>query len=157
MPETFFIWIVLVNTPFLLKGINGVRSQLHKNACIQACHKNGQRIFIHLSPWQATVDLPQDRVCWFWDGLFEELGNALRGTKGSVVIASHLLTSRRAKRILIALPPSSYQTRLTSVPFTPLARAVLQLEVLATQWRWINVNRTRWPVLVIRKKSSNTI
>lgn len=150
---TLIIWFIQANTPFLLKGINSVRSRLDNSACIQSRHKNGQRIFIHLSPWQSTVRLSQQRVSWFWDGLFEMLGNALRSSKGSVVIASHLLTNHRAQRILSTLPPGKYQFRLTSVPFKPTARAILQLEVLFTQWHWVDVNREKWPVLVIRKKS----
>lgn len=152
---TGIIGFILACTPFLLKVINSARARLNNNACIQSPHKNGHRIFIHLSPWQTTVRLPQERVSWFWDGLFEALGSALRTSKGSVVIASHLLTNRRARRILAALPPGKNQFRLTSVPFKPHARAILQLEVLFTQWRWIDVNRARWPVLVIRKKSLN--
>lgn len=150
---TGIIGFTLACTPFLLKAINSVRTRLNNNACIQSHHKNGKRIFIHLSPWQATVGLPQERVSWFWDGLFEALGSALRDSKGSVVIASHLLTNHRAQRVLAALAPGQYQCRLTSVPFNPTARAILQLEVLFTQWRWICINRARWPVLVIRKKS----
>jgi galactose-1-phosphate uridylyltransferase len=72
-----------------------------------------------------------------------------------VVIASHLLTNHRAQRIIATLPSGEYQFRLTSVPFKPSARAILQLEVLFTQWRWIDVKRAKWPVLVIRIKSSN--
>lgn len=150
---TGIIWVILACTPCLLKGINSVHSRLNNNACIQSHHKNSHRIFIHLSPWQATVRLPQERINWFWDGLFEALGSALRASKGSVVIASHLLTNHRAQRIIAALPPGQYRFRLTSVPFKPTARAILQLEVLFKQWRWIDVNRTKWPVLVIRKKS----
>lgn len=152
---TLVIWFILVCTPFFLKVINSARSRLNNNACIQSPHKNGHRVFIHLSPWQTTVRLPQERVSWFWDGLFEALGSALRSSKSSVVIASHLLTNQRTRRILAALPPGKYRFRLTSVPFKPHARAILQLEVLFTQWRWIDVNRARWPVLVIRKKSLN--
>jgi hypothetical protein len=152
---TGIIGFILACTPFLLKVINSARARLNNNACIQSPHKNGHRVFIHLSPWQTTVRLPQERVSWFWDGLFEALGSALRTSKGSVVIASHLLTNQRARRILAALPPGKYQFRMTSVPFKPCARAILQLEVLFTQWRWIDVNRARWPVLVIRKKSLN--
>ena len=152
---TLVIWFILACTPFLLKAINSARSRLNNSACIQSPHKNGHRVFIHLSPWQTTVRLPQERVNWFWDGLFEALESALRSSKGSVVIASHLLTNQRARRVLAALPPGKYQFRLTSVPFKPYARAILQLEVLFTQWRWIDVNRARWPILVIRKKSLN--
>ncbi|CAM7560690.1 pili assembly chaperone [Phytobacter diazotrophicus] len=155
MTGTGIIGFTLACTPFLLKVINSVRTRLDNSACIQNHHKNGKRIFIHLSPWQATVRLPPERVSWFWDGLFETLGNALRSSKGSVVIASHLLTNHRAQRIIATLPSGEYQFRLTSVPFKPSARAILQLEVLFTQWRWIDVKRAKWPVLVIRIKSSN--
>ncbi|WP_446919760.1 hypothetical protein [Klebsiella pneumoniae] len=153
---TACIWIVLVNVPFLLKGINRLHCCLNNRACIVRKHKEGRRLLIHLSPWQATVKLPAQRVTWFWDGLFETLGDALRATESTVVISSHLLTRRRAKRILGALPPDRFHCRLVDVPFTPFARAVLQLEILLTQWHRVNVSRVRWSILIIRKKSLNT-
>lgn len=155
MAGTACIWIVLVNIPFLLKGINWLHCCLNTRACIVRRHKGGRRLLIHLSPCQATVKLPAERVTWFWDGLFETLGDALLATEGTVVISSHLLTRHRVKRILATLPPERFHCRLVDVPFTPFARAVLQLEVLLTQWHRVNVSRVRWPVLIIRKKSLN--
>lgn len=143
--------VFLAGTPFLLKGINRLHCCLNNRACIVHRHKNGRRLLIHLAPWQRTAKLPAERVSWFWGGLSETLAYALRTTGGSVVIASHLLTKRRAERLLDTLPPERYRCRLISVPFTPFARAVLQLETLFTQWHWVDVNRDVWPVLVIRK------
>ncbi|KDE34163.1 pili assembly chaperone [Kosakonia radicincitans UMEnt01/12] len=148
---TTCILIILACTPFLLKGINRLQYYLNNRACIVHRHKNGRRLLIHLAPWQTTAKLPAERVNWFWDGLFEALSDALRKTEGSVVIASHLLTNRRAERIISTLSPEHYRCRFISVPFTPFARAVLQLETLFTQWHWVIVNRDIWPVLIIKK------
>lgn len=113
-----------------------------------------KRITVHLSPCQPTVGLTRERVSWFWSGVNEAAESALQEGK-TVVIASHLLTPVRTARLRAYLTARgcSYCSRLTSVPFSDSARALMQLEILFRQWRWRCPSRSEWPVMLLRKSS----
>lgn len=151
MDGLLLIGLLIALTPFLLRPLNRLQRCFNSSACILRRHKH--RTFVHLSPFQPTVGLSPARVCWFWQGVNQATVTALKSQQGSVVISSHLLTASRVRRIRAGLPPRHYHSHVISVPFKPLPRAVMQLEILFAQWRWRMPLRTIWPVLVIRKKS----
>lgn len=145
------IWLLIALTPFLLRPLNGLQRCFNPSACMLRRHAH--RTFVHLSPFQPTVGLSPARVEWFWQGVNHATAEALKSEQVSVVISSHLLTASRIRRFKAYLPLNHCRTHVIHVPFTPLARAVMQLEILFAQWRWRVPSRTTWPVLIIRKKS----
>lgn len=148
---TVYIWELVLMSPFSLRVVNWIQRRLVNQPCILSHHSRKSRIFVHLSPNQPTVSISSGRVSWFWKGVLDSVAEALRGNKQTVVVASHLLTPYRIKRIRRHLQPGCYRIHVMHVPFTPAARAVMQLEILLAQWRWRVPSRTVWSVLVIRK------
>ncbi len=146
-----YIWGLVLLSPFSLRAVNLVQRRLINRPCILSHHKHKSRTFVHLHPGQPTVSISSRRVVWFWNGVLDSVAEALRDNENTVVIASHLLTSCRIKRIRRHLRSGCYRSHVVHVPFTPAARAVMQLEILLAQWRWRVPSRTIWPVLVIRK------
>lgn len=146
-----YVWGLILVSPFSLRAANWMQRRLVNRPCILSHHKRKSRTFVHLSPDQPTVSITSERVVWFWEGVLDSMTEALRRNENTVVIASHLLTPKRIKRIRKHLQPGFYRTHVLHVPFTPGARAVMQLEILLSQWRWRVPSRTVWPVLVIRK------
>lgn len=145
------IWGLVLVSPFSLRAVNLAQRRFINQPCILSHHKRKSRTFVHLSPAQPTVSITSRRVVWFWNGVLDSVSEALRGNENTVVVASHLLTSCRIKRIRESLQPGCYRSHVMYVPFTPVARAVMQLEILLAQWRWRVPSRAVWPVLVIRK------
>lgn len=148
---TVLVWGLVLMSPFSLRIVNRIHRRLVNRPCILSHHRHKSRIFVHLSPNQPTVSISSGRVAWFWKGVLDSVAEALRGDEQTVVVASHLLTSCRIKRIRESLQPGCYRSHVIYVPFTPAARAVMQLEILLAHWRWRIPSRTVWPVLVIRK------
>lgn len=145
------IWLLILVSPFYLRAVHQLQRRLINRPCILNHHKHKSRMFLHLHPGQPTVGISSERVVWFWNGMLESVAKALRENDKNLVIASHLLTSCRIKRIRESLQPGFYRSHVIYVPFTPAARAVMQLEILLAQWRWRVPSRTVWPVLVIQK------
>jgi hypothetical protein len=148
-----YLWGLVLLSPFSLRVVNWMQRRLINQPCILSYHKRSSRIFVHLSPNQPTVSISSERVAWFWNGVLTSIEDALSGRENTIVIASHLLTSYRIKRIRrhLQIQAGHYRSHVIHVPFTPAARAVMQLEILLAQWRWRVPSRTLWPVLVIRK------
>ncbi|MBD8197354.1 pili assembly chaperone [Pantoea agglomerans] len=145
------LWMLTAASPFLLRPFDWLTRQLLRKPCMLSRRK---RITVHLSPCQPTVGLTRERVSWFWSGVNEAAESALQEGK-TVVIASHLLTPVRTARLRAYLTARgcSYCSRLTSVPFSDSARALMQLEILFRQWRWRCPSRSEWPVMLLWKSS----
>ncbi|MER2043839.1 MAG: pili assembly chaperone [Pantoea agglomerans] len=149
--DALTLWMLTAASPFLLRPLDWLTRQLLRKPCMLSSRK---RITVHLSPWQPTVGLTPERVSWFWSGVFESAEAALAEGK-TVVVASHLLTPVRAARLRAYLTARGwhYRCRLTRVPFSDSARALMQLEILFRQWRWRCPSRSEWPVMLLKKTS----
>ncbi|UWS28906.1 hypothetical protein [Erwinia pyrifoliae] len=149
------VWPLILSMPFLLRPLGWLERQFRPNLSLISRRKG--RAYVHLSPWQPTVRLSAQQIRAFWSSVNRSTCEALQKNR-TVIVSSHLLTTNRATRLKAHLAESGrhFRCRAFSVPFTPAARAVMQLEILFRQWRWRSPARKVWPVMVIRKKSSGT-
>lgn len=153
-PESvLLVWVLMMVSPFLLRPLAWAERRLRPQLTVVV--RRRQRSWIHLAPWQRTVGLTPEEVTAFWSSLLASAEPELRKGR-TTIISSHLLSGCRARRLLSHLRDNglSIHSRQFSVPFTPRARAVMQLEILFRQWRWRIPARTRWPVMVLTLKSS---
>ncbi|WP_168385859.1 hypothetical protein [Erwinia amylovora] len=147
------VWPLIFCIPFLLRPLGWIERQFRPNLSLVSRRKG--RPYVHLSPWQPTVRLSAPQVRAFWSSVNQSTCEALQKNR-TVVVSSHLLTANRAGRLQAHLAESGrhFRCRVFSVPFTPAAKAVMQLEILFRQWRWRSPSASDWPVMVIRNKSS---
>lgn len=144
-------WLLIFTLPFLLRPAGRAERWFRPElTLISHCRKRAR---VHLAPCQPTAGLTPERVSAFWCSVNTSTCRALTENR-TVIIASHLLTARRARRLLAHLEEHGFHVRyrVFSVPFTPALRAVMQLEILFRQWRWLRPSRTDWPVMVIRER-----
>lgn len=149
----YLVWVLLSGLPFLLRPLAWAERRFRPEMTLISQH--GKRAWIHLAPWQPSTGLTPPRVCLFWQSVNASTCQALE-TYRTVIISSHLLTSKRALRVLAHTREYglTVRSRIYQIPFTPWKKALMQLEILFRQWRWRSVFRTTWPVLVLRRKSS---
>lgn len=147
-----FLWLIafFMLLPFALKPVNMLCRFFYHSPCISVRHH--RRIHIHLSPLQKTVGISSSRLLWFRAGLIHCVTAALADKKYSVILASHLLTPARCRWLVTQFPHEYYRYRIRRVPFKPAARAIMQLEILISQWRWRSSFHHDWPVLVLRQR-----
>jgi hypothetical protein len=150
-----FVWPLIFSLPFQLRILGIIERQFRPSLTLISNHR--RRAWIHLSPLQPTVGLTAEPVRAFWRSVNTSTCQALNDHR-TVIISSHLLTGHRLRRLLANLTENGYSVRyrVFRVPFTPTARAVMQLEILFRQWHWYSSFRKEWPVMVIRSKSSIT-
>ncbi|MCX8956979.1 hypothetical protein EHW66_09505 [Erwinia psidii] len=150
--QFWLAWPLMFALPFLLRPLGMAESLLRPGLTLVSRRRG--RAWVHLAPWQPTVGLDAPKVSAFWQAVSVSTCVALRH-HDTVIVSSHLLTKARIRRLLGELTDCGqpFRCRVFSVPFTPAARAVMQLEILFRQWRWRPAFREAWPVMVIRRKS----
>lgn len=150
--QFWLAWTLMSALPFLLRPLGVAERLLRPGLTLVSCRRG--RACVHLAPWHPTVGLKAFRVNAFWQAVCVSTCVALRHND-TVIVSSHLLTTSRVRRLQGGLTDCGqpFRCRVFSVPFTPSARAVMQLEILFRQWRWRSAFRNAWPVMVIRRKS----
>ncbi|MBK0123569.1 hypothetical protein IAE30_07405 [Pantoea sp. S61] len=148
------VWALLACIPFMLKPLARAERQF-RPALTLISHRR-TRGWVHLAPWQPTTNLTPEKVGQFWNSVNTSACQALQ-THQTVIISSHLLTGIRARRVMAHLEKCGFdvRSRTYSIPFTPASKALMQLEILFRQWRWRTEFRSVWPVLVLKRKSSD--
>ncbi|MEW5288539.1 hypothetical protein ABW286_04995 [Erwinia papayae] len=152
--QFWLAWPLMSALPFLLRPL-GIAERLVRPGLTLIGRRRG-RVWVHLAPWQPTVGLKACQVNAFWQAVSVSTCAALRHNN-TVIVSSHLLTTARLRRLQGELTGCGqpFRCRVFSVPFTPAARAVMQLEILFRQWRWRTAFRDAWPVMVICRSSLN--
>ncbi|EOS93134.1 hypothetical protein LU631_07050 [Erwinia tracheiphila] len=149
--QFWLAWPLMSALPFLLRPL-GRAERLLRPGLTLVSRRRG-RAWVHLAPWQPTVGLEAWQVSAFWQAISVSTCAALRHND-TVIVSSHLLTMARLRRLHGELTDSGqpFQCRVFSVPFTPSARTVMQMEILFRQWRWRSAFRDDWAVMVICRK-----
>ncbi|MBQ0955611.1 hypothetical protein [Serratia symbiotica] len=150
----FIVWPLMFSLPFQLRVLG--RAERLFRPSLTLISRRRRRAWVHLAPWQPTTNLTPEQIHAFWCSVNASTYRALADNH-TVIVSSHLLTGSRVRRLLAHLTENAcpVRHRVFNVPFSPAARAVMQLEILFRQWRWRSPARTQWPVMVIRNHSSD--
>ncbi|MFP1767901.1 hypothetical protein ACLEDP_00650 [Lonsdalea quercina] len=148
----FLMWPLIFSLPFSLRLAAGIERQFRP--ALTVLRHRRHRTWVHLAPWQPTVGLTPAQVSLFWESVTDSTCRALENNR-SVIVSSHLLTPFRARRLIALIEERALPIRYRAfnADFTPMAKAVMQCEILCRQWRWRRLTHTDWPVLVIRHQS----
>ncbi len=140
---------ILHFSPLLLNPLSRVMLLFRRSPFVLM--KKRHRVWLHLNPWLSVGQPGLRDITHFWDALIHTLSTGLASPGRSLILSSHLLSSRRLARLLRHFPPEHYQYRILGRPLGRAERSGLQLETLLKEWRWYSPS-VHCGVLVIRKK-----
>lgn len=113
--------------------------------------KKRRRIWLHLNPWLAVGQPGIRDMNGYWCALTDTLRTALSTPRHTVILSSHLLSSRRTARLLRYFPAEHYRCHTLSRPVSRLERTGLQIDIFLKEWRWYSPSK-QCGVLMICKK-----
>ncbi|WP_193588423.1 hypothetical protein [Yersinia hibernica] len=148
-PDRLVVLSTLFFTPALLKPLSRCMLLFRKPPFVLM--KKQHRTWLHLNPWLSTGQPGLRDINRYWRALTDTLSAGLAQPEYTIILSSHLLSSRRTARLLRHFPSEQYWYHALSRPVSRAERSGLQLETLLKEWRWYSPS-LYCGVLIIRKK-----
>ncbi|MFA3781385.1 MULTISPECIES: hypothetical protein [Yersinia] len=151
-PENLFIQLALFLSPLLLKPLSCLIFRFRKSLFV--LKKKSDQIWLHLNPWACTGQPGIREITQFWLALITTLKSSVAHSSQSIIMSSHLLSSKRIARLRRQFPAEYYRFHSIKRPIGRMESIGLQLEILIKEWRWFTPV-TQGAVVVIRRRKSD--
>lgn len=149
-PASGVVWGTLFLLPLLLHPLSRFITLFRKRLFV--LQKKKQRRWVHLNPWISTGQPGLSDISRYWSALTDMLHTQLATSSQTLVLSSHLLSSRRITRLKRHFSAKYYQCHILSRPVGSAEHAGLVLETLLKEWRWFTPS-PQCGVLLMRKRN----